>query len=152
MHKRTFGILTAALLAALTVAAGAIASGRSADSMTAGPALTVHQTKYGKVLFDGHDRALYSFGPDKRGSSSCYRSCAKAWPPYTVTGKPRAEAGVKGSLIGTTRRKDGKLQATYNGHPLYRYSADPKGKAGCQGVNNSGGIWLVVAPTGKPVK
>jgi hypothetical protein len=41
---------------------------------------------------------------------------------------------------------------TYGGHPLYYYSADSKGQAKCQGVNNAGGIWLVVSPGGSPVR
>ena len=85
-------------------------------------------------------------------NGSCYGSCAKAWPPYIVSHKPRAGAGVRAGLIGTTRRKDGKLQVTYGGHPLYFYSGDPKGQAKCQKVTNSGGIWLVVAANGKAVR
>jgi predicted lipoprotein with Yx(FWY)xxD motif len=140
----TVGVTLALVAAGLAVA--------SAVAMTEGPALTLHKTPYGKVLFDGKSRALYLFGRDKTSKSTCYGSCAKAWPPYIVTHKPRGGAGVKTSLIGTTRRKDGKLQVTYGGHPVYRYQGDPKGKANCQGVNNSGGVWLVVSPTGKAVR
>lgn len=121
-------------------------------AMTEGPALTLKKTPYGKVLFDGKSRGLYLFGRDKTSKSTCYGSCATAWPPYIVTHKPRAGVGVKASLIGTTRRKGGKLQVTYGGHPLYRYAGDPKGQVKCQGVNNSGGVWLVVASSGKAVR
>jgi predicted lipoprotein with Yx(FWY)xxD motif len=135
------------------LAIGAIATaGTTTKSMTAGSALTVHKTKYGKILFDGHSRALYVFGRDKSSKSTCYGSCAKAWPPFIVRSKPRAAAGVRAGLIGTTRRTDGKLQVTYGGHPLYFYEADPKGQAKCQKVTNSGGIWLVVSPSGKAVR
>jgi predicted lipoprotein with Yx(FWY)xxD motif len=138
-------------LAALVLAVAALTVA-TAGAMTAGPALTLHKTPYGKVLFDGKSRALYLFGRDKTTKSTCYGSCAKAWPPYIVTHKPRAGAGVKSSLIGTTRRKDGRLQVTYGGHPLYRYRDDPKGQVKCQRVTNEGGIWLVVAPSGKAVR
>ena len=134
---------------ALAISAVAAAAGGAASG---GPALTLHKTPYGNVLFDGQSRALYLFGRDMGKSSTCYGSCAKAWPPYIVTSKPRAGAGVRAGLIGTTRRRDGKLQVTYAGHPLYRYQADPKGQAKCQKVTNSGGIWLVVRASGKAVR
>ena len=152
MSKKVFAALVTALVAALAVTAIAAAGERSTTVATSGPALTVQKTRYGKVLFDGHSRALYLFGRDKHKSSSCYGSCAKAWPPFIVGSKPRAGSGVRASLIGTTRRKDGKLQVTYGGHPLYRYQGDPKGQAKCQRVTNSGGIWLVVSPNGKAVR
>jgi predicted lipoprotein with Yx(FWY)xxD motif len=139
----------AIVIVGVFAAALATASDRS---MTEGPALTLHKTPYGKVLFDGRSRALYVFGRDKGRSSTCYGSCATTWPPYIVTSKPRAGTGVRASLIGTTKRKNGKLQVTYGGHPLYRYQADPKGQAKCQKVTTFGGIWLVVAPSGKAVR
>jgi predicted lipoprotein with Yx(FWY)xxD motif len=140
---------SAALVVAL--AATAVAMGGT-GSMSGGAALTLHKTPYGKVLFDGRSRALYRFGRDKGRSSTCYGGCAKAWPPYIVSAKPRAGAGVRAGLIGTTRRKDGRLQVTYAGQPLYRYQADPKGQAKCQKVSNFGGIWLVVGANGKAVR
>src|SRR5438128_2385211 len=143
--RKTLVVLAAALVAALAISAVALGAGRA---MTEGSALVLKKTPYGKVVFDGHSKALYLFGRDKGGKSSCYGSCAKAWPPYIVSHKPRAGAGVRAGLIGTTRRKDGKLQVTYGGHPLYFYSGDPKGQAKCQKVTNSGGIWLVVAANG----
>ena len=33
-------------------------------------------------------------------------------------GKPHAGTAVRASLLGTTKRKDGKLEVTYNRHPL----------------------------------
>jgi predicted lipoprotein with Yx(FWY)xxD motif len=142
-------VVTAAVAPVLVTAALAVAN---AGAMTEGPALTLHKTPYGKVLFDGKSHALYLFGRDKSSKSSCYGSCAQAWPPYIVTHEPRAGSGVKSSLIGTARRKDGRLQVTYGGHPLYRYRDDPKGQARCQRVTNEGGIWLVVGPSGKAVR
>ena len=43
------------------------------------------------------------------------------WPPST--GAPTAGPGVTGKL-GTIKRSDGSLQATYDGHPLYTYIGD----------------------------
>ena len=61
-----------------------------------------------------------------------------------------AGRGVEAKLLGTTRRRDGALQVTYNGHPLYYYSADPRGKIMCQHANMHGGLWLIIKPNGQP--
>lgn len=41
-------------------------------------------------------------------------------------GKPHAGTAVRASLLGTTKRKDGKLEVTYNRHPLYYFVGDRK--------------------------
>jgi predicted lipoprotein with Yx(FWY)xxD motif len=55
-------------------------------------------------------------------------------------------------LVGTTRRRDGTLQATYAGHSLYYYVSDLRGQILCQNVEEYGGTWLVVSPHGTPVR
>jgi predicted lipoprotein with Yx(FWY)xxD motif len=68
-------------------------------------------------------------------------------------GKPRARAGVDADLLGTTRRRDGRRQVTYNGHPLYYYVTDTKpGQITCQDVTEFGGTWLVVDPAGTAIR
>ena len=115
--------------------------------------LTAHASRYGKVLFDGRGRVLYLFARDRGGRSSCYGACAEAWPPFLTKGVPRGLAGVKASLLGTTKRSDGTLQVTYAKHPLYYFKGDTKpGLIKCQNVSNFGGLWLVVSPSGKPVR
>jgi predicted lipoprotein with Yx(FWY)xxD motif len=55
--------------------------------------------------------------------------------------------------LGTKRRRDGRLQVTYNGHPLYYYVNDLKpGQILCQNVQEFGGTWLVVSPEGSPLR
>lgn len=148
----------AVLLAAVVVAGAAVASPTQATasgSLGAARAatLTAHASRYGKVLFDGRGRVLYSFARDRGARSSCSGACAQAWPPFLTTGAPRALAGVKGSLLGTTKRRDGTLQVTYANHPLYYFKGDTKaGEIKCQNVSNFGGLWLVVGPSGKPVR
>jgi predicted lipoprotein with Yx(FWY)xxD motif len=129
----------------------AIASGTSAG--TGGSRVVVRSSSYGRILFDGRGFVLYAFTHDRRGHSTCSRACAKAWPPYTVRRKPRAGGGAKASLLGTVRRADGRLQASYAGHPLYHYVGDRKpGQILCQGVSEFGGFWRVVRPSGSPVR
>ena len=61
--------------------------------------------------------------------------------------------GVEQSLLGTTRRRDGRLQVTYNGWPLYYYVDDIRpGQVTCQNVDEFGGLWLVVRPRGQLVR
>ena len=106
----------------------------------------------GKVLVNGHGQTLYLFEKDKHGKSACYGQCATFWPPAFTTGKPKAGAGVKSSLLGTTKRKDGKLQVTYNGRPLYAFKGDSKaGQAKGEGSKAFGAEWYVVNAKGKKV-
>jgi predicted lipoprotein with Yx(FWY)xxD motif len=116
--------------------------------------VTVRSTSYGRILFDGGGRALYAFTRDSRGGGSrCYGACATAWPVYFAKGR-RLLAGdsARQSLVGTTRRRDGRLQVTYDGRPLYYYVGDGKGEVKCQGVAEFGGTWLVVRPSGRLVR
>ena len=60
--------------------------------------------------------------------------------------------GVRASLLGTTKRKDGKLEVTYNHHPLYYFVTDRKpGQTTGQGVNQFGGPWWVLSAAGKEI-
>jgi predicted lipoprotein with Yx(FWY)xxD motif len=149
MRTRTLTALVLALAAAALFAGTETAASSSDASAT----LTVRDSKYGRILFDGSNRALYAFTGDRRGRPSrCYGPCAAAWPPYIVSGKLRAGAGTKRSLYGTTRRRDGKRQLTYRGWPLYYYAHDPVGQVLCQNVFEFGGLWLVVRTSGQLVR
>ena len=97
------------------------------------------------------NRAIYYFAKESGRTARCYGACAKAWPPALTNGRPKAGAGVKRGLLGTTMRRDGRRQATYKGHPLYYYVNDPRGKVGCHNVEEFGGLWLAVRPSGAPV-
>jgi predicted lipoprotein with Yx(FWY)xxD motif len=131
-------------LAAVAVAAGASGATR--------PALVVQPSSYGPVLWDGSDHALYAFTADRGGKSRCSAACAAAWPPYIARTSPRAGTGVRQSLIGTIRRRDGRRQVTYAGRPLYYYAGDGRGRILCQGVTEYGGDWLVVRASGTLVR
>jgi predicted lipoprotein with Yx(FWY)xxD motif len=104
---------------------------------------------YGNVLYDKDHFALYAFSADHGSTSTCYGACEKAWPPMLTTGRPRV-AGVNPSLLGTTKRRDGSLQVTFGGHPLYYWSGDEAHTIMCQHVKLHGGLWYVVRPDGTP--
>jgi predicted lipoprotein with Yx(FWY)xxD motif len=134
-----------------SAASGTVASARPTAASSA-PSLKAGSSKYGKVLFDRGGRVLYAFARDHGKASTCYGGCAAAWPPFKVKQAPKAGAGVRSGLLGTTRRRDGSLQVTYAGHPLYYFTGDKKpGQITCQNVSSFGGRWYVVDPNGKPV-
>ena len=139
------------LIAAAVTLVGS--STRAAAEARSGATLIVRDSRYGPVLFDGRGFALYAFTRDRRGGSSrCYGGCARAWPVYFAQGRLRAGSGVKQSLLGSTRRRDGRRQVTYDGRPLYRYVGERRpGLILCQNVDEFGGTWLVVRPSGKLV-
>jgi predicted lipoprotein with Yx(FWY)xxD motif len=141
--------------AALLVSAGATGAPPRRDSVAAEPKLVLklRSTRYGRILFDGRDRVLYGFTRDKRGGkSSCYGACARAWPVYFSKGRVVALSGVRQSLIGRVRRRDGRYQVTYNGWPLYFYAHEGPREVRCQNVDEFGGLWLVVRPNGRLVR
>ena len=106
----------------------------------------------GKALVGSNGRTLYLFQADKSGTSACAGACAAAWPPFTVTGTPKAGSGVSQSLLGTITRPDGTMQLTYNGHPLYYFTADTAGGAAHgQAVRAFGAEWYVVGASGSKI-
>jgi predicted lipoprotein with Yx(FWY)xxD motif len=99
------------------------------------------------VVTNAQGFTLYSFAPDSATASKCTGACAQIWPP--VPGPVTAGQGVTGKL-GTITRSDGSKQATYNGHPLYAYTADTApGQAKGNGLNVDGGVWHEVTASGQ---
>jgi len=110
---------------------------------------------YGNIL-ESNGKTLYAFSTDTSTTSSCTGKCAVAWPPLETTGTPKLGAGVSASLVGHIMRPSGKMQVTYNGHPLYWFIKDIKASAPNttlgEDVSAFGGVWYVVsASTGNPV-
>ena len=138
----------------LTVFVGLIAVGvltAAALASTKTSTISLKSTAVGKVLVGANGRTLYLFTADKGAKSVCYGQCAKYWPPL-VAGKPTAGTGLNASMLGTTKRKDGKLQVTYHGHPLYFFLLDKKvGDVAGQGYVHFGGAWWVLSATGMKI-
>ncbi|TME23686.1 MAG: hypothetical protein E6I67_02425 [Chloroflexi bacterium] len=145
------------LVSACGTAGGATSSPSSAstaDSSVHHAALDVQSSRFGQILVDGQGRALYLFAADKSKDSTCYEACATAWPPMLADKGATIDAmhGVTASLSGTSTRKDGTVQVTYNGHPLYYFENDKKpGEINCQAVVNFGAAWYVVDPNGNAI-
>lgn len=107
-------------------------------------------SEFGKILVDQEGRTIYIFEPDKKNESVCYGECADFWPPVLVTDEAQLGDGLSAST-GVTERKDGKLQATYDGHPLYYVIGEEAGQVKCQAKDMHGGLWYVQAPDGEVI-
>ncbi len=104
----------------------------------------------GKVLVESKGLTLYDFHKDKGGMPSCYGACAETWPPLLSSTAPQPGNGASASMLGTVERKDGTMQVTYAGHPLYTYVADTKpGEAKGNDVSAFGGQWYALKGNGE---
>ena len=104
----------------------------------------------GTIIVSSEGMTLYDFHKDKGGTSACYGACAGAWPPLLTEGEPKAEAGAMASQLGTTKRKDGTVQVTYGGWPLYTYVGDQKpGEANGNDIDQFGAEWYALQPNGE---
>ena len=115
----------------------------SASPSAGGAMLTVRKTRLGYVLANSEGFTIYWFARDHRDSSrsACTGGCLQAWFP--VTGRPVAAKGVTlDAALGTITRSGGLVQATYNGYPLYTFSADSA--PGQTSGNGSAGVWHVI--------
>jgi predicted lipoprotein with Yx(FWY)xxD motif len=102
------------------------------------------------VLVDSQGMTLYKFDKDKGTESSCYGECAKAWPPLLTKGEPQPSNGADAGQLGTTERKDGTMQVTYAGHPLYGFVGDKApGEANGNDVTAFGAQWYALQGSGE---
>ena len=62
-----------------------------------------------------------------------------------MIGTAKAGTGVGATKLGTIKRADGTMQATYGGHALYEHAKDATGAATGEGTNNN---WFAVSPAG----
>jgi predicted lipoprotein with Yx(FWY)xxD motif len=114
-----------------------------------GTTITLQDSNFGPMLFDSNKQAIYVFERDSRNKTVCYGDCAEAWPPVFSKGRPQAEKGVRASLLGTIKRRDGRTQVTYAGKPLYFYAHEDPGVVLCHNVNLNGGYWWAIGADGK---
>lgn len=92
-------------------------------------------------LTDADGMTLYSFSLD---DSNCTGGCLENWPPLLVDSADDLSLadGIPGEL-GTYDR-DGALQVTYNGMPLYYWIEDAE--AGDTNGDGAGNVWFIVEP------
>jgi predicted lipoprotein with Yx(FWY)xxD motif len=134
---------------ALAILIAAVTLGVAAPAQAAGTKIDLRGSEFGSMLWGSSRQAIYVFQRDGRNLSRCYRECAAAWPPVYTSGKPVAGGGVRQSLLGTKRRRDGRRQVTYRGRPLYYYAHESAGEVRCHNVNLNGGLWWVIGADGR---
>ena len=140
-------------LLALALAAVAVLAVSASATANGGAVVKVGSSKLGRILVDSKGKTLYLWAHDKGRQSTCYGDCAEYWPPLLTRGQPLARAGAQANLLGTSRRRDGRLQVTYAGHPLYSFVQDTKpGQTKGEGLTGFGGRWDPVSPAGKAVR
>ena len=90
-----------------------------------------------EIVTDTKGLTMYVFDVDTGSESQCYDACAAAWPPLLIEAGQTVEAP-----LGTTIRKDGAVQVTLNGRPIYYFVGD--GKPG--DINGDGlqGVWHII--------
>ena len=153
--------LTALLLSGLV--AGTAVGGRTAPSSRAVVKVAYNKTLKKSIVVDGSGRTLYMFTEDTHGVATVCTptgpygaECPRIWPPLTSQGGPQAGTGITASLLGITKRTDGKRQVTYNHHPLYYLHGEP----GIAGDKKPGDVkgqgffseWYVLSPKGTPIR
>jgi len=144
LWKTAFALTLIALVAAgaAVAAVGATATVKTAKSSTLNTTIVVNKAGW----------TLYHLTSEKGKKFVCTGQCATIWPPLTVPKgtKPVAGPGITKSKLGTIKRPDGRIQVTYAGMTLYRYSADSKaGQTNGEGIQN---IWYAISPSGALVK
>jgi predicted lipoprotein with Yx(FWY)xxD motif len=159
---RMLAVAAFAAVGAITLAACGTGSYGAAPSATSAPStaalspvkssaapVRTANTSLGTVLVDGNGRTLYGLTKDMNGMSSCNGTCATLWPPLTVAGST-LPAGLDPNVFSIVTRADGSHQLRAGKWPLYRYAGDTA--AGDTNGQGSGGVWFVLAPTGKLIK
>jgi predicted lipoprotein with Yx(FWY)xxD motif len=151
------GVL-AALIAAVALIAGCGSSSSSNSSSSSGGSSSggsgtvkvATLSGYGSALVTASGKSVYLLTSDPAGSSKCSGSCAKIWPPVTVSGSPSAGSGVDSSKLSSFKRSDGTTQVLYDKHALYTFSG--QGATSGEGQASFGGVWYLVAPSGAAIK
>ena len=149
LDLRTRRVPTRLLVVVVVVAAAGFAA-IGATARASSPTTTIgsrHTKRAGVILVGPRGQTLYLFNRDQPGTSSCYGRCAHNWPPLWASGWPVAVpgSGVKQRWLSTTRRRDGILQVTYQGHPLYVNGGDTNaGSLKGDNAHEFGGTWYAV--------
>jgi predicted lipoprotein with Yx(FWY)xxD motif len=149
-----FGPIALALVSTALLSASCSSNSTTAVTSVHAPTIAVRHSAYGQILTTGTGYTLYMFTLDTPSRSGCpHGACTALWPPLEVKGKPTLGKGVNPALVGEITRPSGAKQVTYAGHPLYRYSVDgAPGQATGQALEQFGGLWYVMSPSGKVIK
>src|SRR5947209_4137555 len=110
-----------------------------------------HVSKRENVVVNPRGAAVYLLTGDSKGHPECTKAngCLGIWKPIKVSSRKKLSKapGIHGKL-GIWRR-NGILQVTLGGHPLYRFVRDhQKHTAIGEGIHSFGGTWHVIKASG----
>jgi predicted lipoprotein with Yx(FWY)xxD motif len=122
----------------------------TAPAVTSTIAVKVADSQAGKILIGTDGKTLYGFTNDVAATSTCYSTCATAWPPVLVGSEWAVGPGLDSGVFSTISRQDGTTQLVAGKFPLYEYSGDAApGDTNGQG---SGDVWFVVGSDATLIK
>lgn len=105
-----------------------------------------HATTQESIVTDAKGLAVYTLSGDTKQHPKCTKAngCFKFWPPVTVASasKLNRQSGIKGRL-GTFKR-NGFVQVTLSGHPLYTFVMDKRDHATGEDFSGFKGVWHVI--------
>jgi predicted lipoprotein with Yx(FWY)xxD motif len=149
-RRRSAAMLVAAVAGFATAALVGVAIAKTFTLQVAKNAKvtnTIGMTTRKNIVVNSRSHAIYDLTGDSQNHPECTKAkgCFQLWPPITVSSaKQLSKApGIKGKL-GIWHR-NGFLQVTLAGHPLYRFAPDTqKNVATGEGIHSFGGTWHVV--------
>ncbi|MFL5863622.1 MAG: hypothetical protein ACJ780_23090 [Solirubrobacteraceae bacterium] len=153
-HRRLrrvhIAILAAALAGLLSAALVGLAVAKTLTLGVAKGASVTNQSRVTtteNIVVSSKGRAVYTLSGDTTRHPKCTKAngCFSFWPPVTVSSARHLSkaSAVKGTL-GTFKR-NGIIQVTLGGHPLYTFANDNKrATATGEAITGFGGIWHVV--------
>lgn len=123
LRRRLHAVASVVAVAVTVLVAG---SAMAADARAPRRGVIIGSVRYREYidpqLVSWNGVELFIFSRDTRRSPACLGRCTRVWMPVITSGPPRAKAGsqIRSRQLGTIRRPDGRLQATYYHKPLYR--------------------------------
>ena len=150
-------VVVAVIAATAGVAAAALVGVALAKTLTlqvAKNAKVTNQsgtTKRENIAVNSRGFAVYTLTGDSKSHPECTKAsgCFSFWPPLKVSSAQQlSKAGGITGRLGVWHR-NGFLQVTLAGHPLYGYAADTqRHTANGEGVRSFGGTWHVEKAAG----
>ena len=112
--------------------------------------VTAKETPLGTTLVGPDGLTLYAFTNDIDAQSTCYGTCAEAWPPVVVDPEWTVGPGLDSGVFSTAIREDGTEQLVAGKFPLYTFAGDTvPGDVNGQG---SGDVWYAVGTDAKLIE
>jgi predicted lipoprotein with Yx(FWY)xxD motif len=139
-HRAALARWVGALVAVGGISLSVVASSE-AGAASGVTVSTTKNAKVGTILVSG--KTLYTLKPS---STACTAACLKVWPALVLpagVAKAKAGSGVSASKLGTVKR-NGVVQVTYGGKPLYYFVGDTKTGQVNGVVTDTWGKWSAV--------